>query len=104
MDFFWPAAWTFARMVSEGAGTRCLAKMWCSKWASPTRMDEAQKRCWAQSSRLRYSSSPIARFLCSSLFSGNGLQFLQLLRRQLDSFSFKGGGRNLRCFGLGQDA
>ena len=67
MDFFWPTARTFARMVSEGAGTWCSAKMWCSKQASPTGMDEAQKRCWAWSSRLHHSSSPITRFLCSSL-------------------------------------
>ena len=37
-------------------------------------------------------------------FSGNGLQFLQLLRGQMNSFSFKGGGRDLQRFGLGQDA
>ena len=46
---------------------RCLAKMWRSKWASPTGTDEAQKRHWAWSSRPCYSSSPIARFLYSSL-------------------------------------
>ena len=44
MDFFWPAARTFARMVLEGAGMRCSAKIWHSKQASPTGMDEAQKR------------------------------------------------------------
>ena len=30
MDFFWPAAKTFARMVSEGAGMWHLAKMWAA--------------------------------------------------------------------------
>ena len=67
MDFFWPATKTFARMVSEGAGTRRSAKMWYNKWASLTGTDEAQKRRWAQSSRPRHSSYPVARFLCSYL-------------------------------------
>ena len=67
MDFFWPAAKTFARMVSEGAGMWRLVTMGRSRWASPTGMDEAQKRHWAWSSRPCHSSSPVARFLCSSL-------------------------------------
>ena len=44
MDFFWPAARTFAKMVSEGAGVRRSAKMWRSKRASLTGTDVAQKR------------------------------------------------------------
>ena len=44
MDFFWPTARTFAKMVSEGAGVRCSAKMWRSRQASPTGMDVARKR------------------------------------------------------------
>ena len=67
MDFFWPTARTFARMVSEGAGARHSAKMWRSKQASPTGMDKARKRCWARSSRPHHSLFPVAHFLCSSL-------------------------------------
>ena len=67
MDFFWPAAKTFAKMVSEGAGARRSAKMWRSRRASPTGMDVARKRRWARSSRPHHSSSPVACFLCSSL-------------------------------------
>ena len=44
VDFFWPATKTFTRIVSEGAGAWCSAKMWCSTWASPTGMDESPKK------------------------------------------------------------
>ena len=65
-DFFWPATETFAKMVSDWAGMWWIAKMWPSKWASLTRMNEAPKKHWAWSNRPRHSSSAITLFLCSS--------------------------------------
>ena len=43
-DFFWPAAKTFAKRVSEGAGVWRMAKRWHSRRASPKGMDKAPKK------------------------------------------------------------
>ena len=65
-DFFWPAAKTFAKRVSEEAGAWRMAKRWCSRWARPKGIDKAQKRYWAWTRSWHQSSSAIALVLCSS--------------------------------------
>ena len=68
MDFFWPVAKTFAKMVSEGAGA-CGARLRCGAAGGLARPGQTwpEKDAGHASSRPRHSSSPIARFLCSSL-------------------------------------
>ena len=88
MDFFWPTARTFAKIASEGAGAQRSAKMWRSRRASLPGMGEARKRCWVQYSRPRYSSSPIACFLCSSLSTVMAFNSFSYCGGRSDSFSF----------------